>query len=179
EGRYRDIWIEPAAGDAGGALGAALFVWHQLLGNERQPQGHDAQQGSFLGPRFSGRQVQQFLNGVEAVAHHFPNEEELVQHVAQLLAEEKGVGWFHGRMEFGPRALGARSILGDPRSPRMQATMNLKIKFRESFRPFAPMVLQEHASEWFDFRPDQEGPYMLLVAPVLPKHRLAISAAEA
>jgi carbamoyltransferase len=175
EGPYEDIWIQPAAGDAGGALGSALFVWHQLLDKPRRPNGRDAQKGSFLGPSYSGEQVRQFLYSVEAPAHHFENEDELLEHVAGLLAEGKVVGWFAGRMEFGPRALGARSILGDPRSPRMQATMNLKIKFRESFRPFAPVVLREHAHEWFDLDPCHESPYMLLVADVLDKHRLPLT----
>src|SRR5262249_10312936 len=152
--------------DAGGALGAALFVWHQLLGKPRPVTGHDSQQGSFLGPRFTPEQVERTLNAVEAPYHHFPDETQLLAYVAGLLAEGKVVGWFQGRMEFGPRALGARSILGDPRSPKMQATMNLKIKFRESFRPFAPAVLAEHAHEWFGLRPGEESPYMLLVAPV-------------
>ncbi len=176
EGPFENIWIQPAAGDAGGALGAALFVWHQLLEKPRTParRGTDSQQGSFLGPRFSGAEIRQFLEK-EGVPHRrFQDEMELLDHVAQLLADEKVVGWFHGRMEFGPRALGARSILGDARSSRMQATMNLKIKFRESFRPFAPCVLQEHAHEWFGMEEGQESPYMLLVAPVLDEHRVEI-----
>jgi carbamoyltransferase len=176
EGPFESIWIQPAAGDAGGALGSAMFVWHQLLGKPRHPCGKDTQRGSLLGPCFSASAIQQFLNRVEAVYHHYDSEADLLRHVAQLLADDKVVGWFEGRMEFGPRALGARSILGDARSPRMQATMNLKIKYRESFRPFAPVVLQEHAHEWFGLQPGQESPYMLLVAPVLEKHRVPISA---
>jgi carbamoyltransferase len=179
EGPFNRIWIQPAAGDAGGALGAALFVWHQLLENSRSPQVPDAQQGSLLGPHFSASEIERFLKHAEAPYQRFREEADLFDHTAQLLAEEKVVGWFQGRMEFGPRALGARSILGDPRSPRMQATMNVKIKFRESFRPFAPCVLQEHAAEWFDIQPGQESPYMLLVAPVLPGHRLALAAEDA
>jgi carbamoyltransferase len=179
EGPFDDLWIQPAAGDAGGALGSALFVWHQLLDNPRRPNGRDSQKGSLLGPRFSPEQVRQFLNAVEAPAQHFADEGELLAHVAELLAEGKVVGWFAGRMEFGPRALGARSILGDPRSPKMQATMNLKIKFRESFRPFAPVVLREHAHEWFDLDPRHESPYMLLVAPVLDRHRTPLDEDEA
>lgn len=175
EGPFESIWIQPAAGDAGGALGSALFVWYQLLGHHRRTHGKDSQKGSLLGPSFSDRAVQHFLNGAEAVYQTFDNEAELLEHIARLLAEEKVVGWFHGRMEFGPRALGARSILGDPRSPRMQATMNLKIKYRESFRPFAPIVLREHSHEWFGLAPWHESPYMLLVTPVLDKHLVPIS----
>jgi carbamoyltransferase len=178
EGPYDSIWIQPAAGDAGGALGAALFVWHQLLEKPRAVNGTDSQKGSFLGPGYSSSAIQRFLNGIGAKYQRFADESELLELVAGLLAEEKIVGWLHGRMEFGPRALGGRSILGDPRSPKMQATMNLKIKFRESFRPFAPCVMQEHASEWFGLKPDQESPYMLLVAPVLDQHRVPIPADE-
>jgi carbamoyltransferase len=178
EGPYESIWIQPAAGDAGGALGAALFVWHQLLEKPRVVNGKDSQRGSFLGPRFSSAAVQRFLSGTGSKFQRFPDEIDLLDHVAQLLAEEKIVGWLHGRMEFGPRALGGRSILGDPRSAKMQATMNLKIKFRESFRPFAPCVMEEHAPDWFGLQLGQESPYMLLVAPVLDKHRVAIPAEE-
>jgi carbamoyltransferase len=178
EGPYEDLWIQPAAGDAGGALGGALFVWHQLLEKPRRCTGRDGQKGSFLGPQFSSGAIQRCLNEAEIPFERFADEADLVEHTARLLAEEKVVGWFHGRMEFGPRALGARSILGDPRLPRMQATMNLKIKFRESFRPFAPVVLQEHAHEWFGLRPGQESPYMLLVAPVLDEHRVPVPAEQ-
>jgi carbamoyltransferase len=178
EGPFEDIWIQPAAGDAGGALGAALFTWHQLLDKPRQATGRDIQKGSFLGPRFSSNQIQAFLASEGAPHSRAANEDELAERVARLLAEEKIIGWFSGRMEFGPRALGARSIIGDPRSASMQATMNLKIKFRESFRPFAPVVLKEHAHEWFEIREDQESPYMLLVAPVLERHRASISREE-
>ncbi len=176
EGDFDDLWIQPAAGDAGGALGAALFVWYQLLNNPRRPAGRDAQHGSFLGPGFTNEQISRFLSEHGASGQHFGDESELLEHVASLLADGKIVGWFQGRMEFGPRALGARSILGDPRSPAMQATMNLKIKFRESFRPFAPAVMQDRASEWFDVKPGQESPYMLLVAPVREKRRTYIDA---
>src|SRR5437773_2789797 len=165
EGPFDSIWIQPAAGDAGGALGAALFVWHQLLENPRRPAAPDGQKGSFLGPEFSRHEIENWLEQQGVSFRSFDRDEELDRYVARLLADEKIVGWFQGRMEFGPRALGSRSILGDPRSPHMQATMNLKIKFRESFRPFAPCVLQEHASSWFDMEPGQESPYMLLVAP--------------
>jgi len=175
EGPFEVIFIQPAAGDAGGALGAALFVWHQLLEKPRRSSGCDRQQGSLLGPMFSAAEIERFLDQREVPYQRFERETELLEHVVQLLAEGKVVGWFQGRMEFGPRALGARSILGDPRVPGMQAQMNLKIKFRESFRPFAPAVLREHAAEWFDLPPGQESPYMLLVAPVRAKHRLPIS----
>ena len=165
EGDFEDIWIQPAAGDAGGALGVALFIWHQLLDNTRRPNGYDTQQGSLLGPRFTTDQIERSLAVHGASGLRFTDENDLLDRVAALLADGKIVGWFQGRMEFGPRSLGARSILGDPRSPSMQATMNLKIKFRESFRPFAPAVLRERASEWFDIKPNHESPYMLLVAP--------------
>lgn len=174
EGPFDDLWVQPAAGDAGGALGAALFVWHQLLGRPRRPGGHDAQQGSLLGPAFSGDDVMRALARAGATGRRFDDEAGLLDHVADRLAAGQVVGWFQGRMEFGPRALGARSILGDPRSPAMQATMNLKIKFRESFRPFAPSVLKEHAHEWFDLDPRHESPYMLLVAPVLESRRTPV-----
>jgi carbamoyltransferase len=178
EGPFEALWIQPAAGDAGGALGAAWFVWHQLLGKPRPVNGHDSQKGSLLGPGFSPGEIRRFL-GEKGVAYwQMDDEDELLAHVAQALAEEKVVGWFQGRMEFGPRALGARSILGDARSAKMQATMNLKIKFRESFRPFAPVVLQEHAHEWFDLQAGQESPYMLLVAPVLERHRVPLAAEQ-
>jgi carbamoyltransferase len=174
EGPFESIWIQPAAGDAGGALGAALFVWHQLLQQPRRPHPGDSQQGSFLGPRFSCDQIESFLKRAEVPYRRLDDEQELLAHTAGLLARGDIVGWFQGRMEFGPRALGARSILGDPRRPEMQAAMNLKIKFRESFRPFAPAVLQEHAAKWFDVKPGQESPYMLLVAPLLAEHRADI-----
>jgi carbamoyltransferase len=180
EGTFEDLWIQPAAGDAGGALGAALFVWYQLLGRERSRDGvHDIQRGSFLGPRYDNAEIARVLQGQGAVGHRFQDEAELLESVAELLAAGKVVGWFHGRMEFGPRALGARSILGDPRNTQMQATMNLKIKFRESFRPFAPCVLQEFAHDWFEVRPGQESPYMLLVAPVREEHRTPIDPEQA
>jgi carbamoyltransferase len=175
EGPFDDIWIQPAAGDAGGALGAALFVWHQLLEQPRRAGPTDSQRGSFLGPEFSTADICAYLDGIGTAYRRAADDTDLWTHVVDLLVSEKIVGWFQGRMEFGPRALGARSILGDPRSPRMQATMNLKIKFRESFRPFAPCVLQSEAHRWFDLEPGQESPYMLLVAPVLEAHRLPIS----
>jgi carbamoyltransferase len=179
EGPYDSLWIQPAAGDAGGALGAALFVWHQLLERPRRATGRDTQMGSFLGPQFASARVRRFLDSKSIPYERLRDESELCRHTAELLADEKIVGWFQGRMEFGPRALGARSILGDPRCKRTQATMNLKIKFRESFRPFAPSVMQEHASDWFDFAPGHESPYMLLVAPVRADQRLPLSAEDA
>ncbi len=175
EGPFKELWIQPAAGDAGGALGAALFVWYQLLRKPRQPDGLDFQEGSFLGPQYGTDEIDDFLRTVGAtVSHRFHDEAELLDYVAGLLDDGKVVGWFQGRMEYGPRALGARSILGNPRSPTMQSTLNLKIKFRESFRPFAPCVIAEHASEYFELEPGQASPYMLLVAPVRDQHRLPI-----
>ena len=179
EGPFDDIWIQPAAGDAGGALGAALFVWHQLLEKPRMVSGTDRQKGSFLGPSFDSDQIRRFLDASGTPYQQPEDEKDLLGHVVDLLLAGKIVGWFHGRMEFGPRALGARSILGDPRSPRMQATMNLKIKFRESFRPFAPCVLQDEAHRWFGLREGQESPYMLLVAPVLAEHRIPVDPHDA
>ena len=178
EGDFDDLWVQPAAGDAGGALGAALFVWHQLLEKPRAPAGRDTQHGSFLGPCFTSDRIDGFLAGQHAESRKFASEDDLLEHVAIRLAEGNIVGWFQGRMEFGPRALGARSILGDPRSPAMQANMNLKIKFRESFRPFAPSVLRDRAADWFDIDPRHESPYMLLVAPVRADRRVPIDADE-
>ena len=173
EGPFKNIWIQPAAGDAGGALGVALFIWHQLLGNARTPATPDNQQGSMLGPSFAKQDVESFLTEQSAHYQHYDSEAELCQVVAQHLADQKVVGLMQGRMEFGPRALGNRSILGDPRSEEMQALMNLKIKFRESFRPFAPSILRENAHEYFDMTPEDESPYMLLVAPVQEDKRSA------
>jgi carbamoyltransferase len=174
EGPYDSIWVQPAAGDAGGALGAALFVWHQLLNRRRQVNPSDSLKGSLLGPAFSSRSIRRFLHS-SGVAYEQLCPSDGLDPVAELLADGKVVGWFSGRMEFGPRALGARSILADPRLPGMQATLNRKIKFRESFRPFAPSVLQEHAHEWFDIEPGHESPYMLVTASVLARHRVAVS----
>lgn len=176
-GIFDDLWIQPAAGDAGGALGAALFLWHQLLGNERIASPNDSQQGTLLGPSFSDDEIQQTLDGLGATYEVF-SDEELAEHVAGLLADEQVVGWFQGRMEFGPRALGSRSILGDARSPRMQSVMNLKIKFRESFRPFAPMVLEDYVDEYFEVKSGQQSPYMLLVAPVTHDKRLPVDSTD-
>ena len=178
EGPFSELWVQPAAGDAGGALGAALFVWHQLLENPRQPAGRDTQRGSLLGPAYSNEAIAHTL-AAEGVPHQkFTGEAELLAEVARLLAAGKVVGWFQGRMEFGPRALGSRSILGDPRNPAMQSVLNLKIKQRESFRPFAPSVLKERAAEYFALPGKSESPYMLLVAPVREEHRAAISDAD-
>jgi carbamoyltransferase len=174
EGPFEDIWIQPAAGDAGGALGAALFAWYQLLDRPRDNRGKDAQRGSLLGPHYSEEETRAFLDSQGAVYQYYENDGELCDVVAGLLADQNVVGHVAGRMEFGPRALGSRSILGDARSPEMQSTMNLKIKFRESFRPFAPAILREHVDEFFEMRPNEDSPYMLLVAPVKQDKRLPI-----
>lgn len=168
---FDDIWIQPAAGDAGGALGAALYAWYQYLNNPRTIEpGKDSMAGSLLGPRFGESEIQAYLD-----AHNIPychlKKDEWTHRLAELIAEQNVVGLFQGRLEFGPRALGGRSILGDPRSAKMQSIMNLKIKFRESFRPFAPAVLREKVSDYFDLH--CESPYMLLVAPVKQEHRKA------
>jgi carbamoyltransferase len=174
-GQFRDIWIQPAAGDAGGALGAALAAYHLFLGKERRgPEGHDAMRGAYLGPSFEQGDIERRLRAAGAVFTVVDEEAVLVAAVADALAHEKAVGWFQGRMEFGPRALGGRSILGDPRSPTMQKSLNLRVKYRESFRPFAPAVLREDVGEWFDLEGD--SPYMLLVAEVAKHHRLTMSA---
>jgi len=165
------IWIQPAAGDAGGALGAALFVWHQLLENPRTPTAGDGQRGSLLGPEPTADEIEDVLRSAGAVYRRIQDESLLLAETATALAAGEVVGWVQGRMEYGPRALGARSILGDPRDPGMQRRMNLKTKFRESFRPFAPVVRRERASEFFDLPPGDESPYMLLVAPVRSEHR--------
>jgi carbamoyltransferase len=178
EGPFEKIWIQPAAGDAGGALGAAIFVWHQLMDQPRQPASTDSQKGSWLGPRFTNESIAGFLTEAGVPHTRHTSEAALLEDVAQMIAAGKIIGWFQGRMEFGPRALGARSIIGDPRQPGMQATMNLKIKFRESFRPFAPAVLRERAGDCFALQPGQESPYMLLVAPVRQHHRVPISAPD-
>ncbi|HEY3821309.1 MAG TPA: carbamoyltransferase [Polyangiaceae bacterium] len=172
EGPFERLWIQPAAGDAGGALGAALFVWHQLLDNPRSPKARDAQKGSLLGPSYTTEEIVAVLDSVGA-KFVVLEEAALLDRVADLLARAKIVGWFHGRMEFGPRALGARSLLGDARSPTMQRAMNQKVKFRESFRPFAPCVLRERAHEIFDWAEGTESPYMALVAPVRASRRRA------
>jgi carbamoyltransferase len=151
----------------------ALFIWHQLLDQPRAPEPRDSQQGSLLGPAFNDEAIASFLDSAGAEYQRCDSDAELCDCVADLLASEKVVGWFQGRMEFGPRALGGRSILGDARSSAMQSVMNLKIKFRESFRPFAPSVLEEHALDYFEMPPDQESPYMLLVAQVQQSQRIS------
>ena len=171
EGPFEDIWIQPASGDAGGALGAALFTWYQLLEKPRIAQKEDSMQGSYLGPEPEDPSTRIFLEKEGAKFRHFSEEGSLCDEVASLIASEKVVGWVNGRMEFGPRALGARSILGDARCEKMQTQMNVKIKFRESFRPFAPSVLEERAADWFQIDRQHRSPYMLVVAPVLEKHR--------
>lgn len=171
---FEDLWIQPAAGDAGGALGVAQFIWHQLLDKPRSPGRPDGQAGSWLGPAFDSETTEAFLKREGAVFQKFANDETLCDAVADLLASEKVVGWMQGRMEFGPRALGSRSILGDARSTNMQSVMNLKIKFRESFRPFAPSILRDHASEYFELDERHESPYMLLVADVREDKRCAL-----
>jgi carbamoyltransferase len=173
ESPFERIWIQPASGDAGGALGAAMFVWHQLLENGRVPQSPDGQRASLLGPSYSAGETEVLLRARKAVYRRFAGEGALLSEVARLVADGKVIGWIQGRMEFGPRALGARSILGDARNPAMQTVMNLKVKHRESFRPFAPIVLRDRAHEYFELEPGQESPYMLLVAPVRADKRLA------
>ncbi|MDA1212494.1 MAG: carbamoyltransferase [Planctomycetota bacterium] len=179
DGPFDELWIQPAAGDAGGALGVAQFIWHQLLEKPRVVKQRDTQRGSLLGPKFTDTEVREFLDREGIPYHHYPNEDELCSEVARLIADEKVVGWVQGRMEFGPRALGCRSILGDPRSTAMQTVMNVKIKFRESFRPFAPAVLEERVDEFFEMRPHEQSPYMLLVAPVQESKRIELNGAHA
>jgi carbamoyltransferase len=169
EGPFKQIWIQPASGDAGGALGVAQLIWHRHCQGPRSAGPRDAMRGAYLGPDFTPDQIKTFLDGVGA-KYHRADREELIERAAGILAEGCVVGWFSGRMEFGPRALGARSILGDPRNPQMQSQMNIKIKFREGFRPFAPSVLRERVADWFEL--DADSPYMLLVAPVKQERRL-------
>ncbi len=175
DGPFDNIWIQPAAGDAGGALGAALYVWHQLLGHDRQSQPADAMRGSLLGPEYGARDIKTFLDARGAHYTEYADDRGLNDAVADLMARDLVIGWFSGRMEFGPRALGARSIIGDARSASLQSTMNLKIKFRESFRPFAPVVLKERAADYFEMTPGTDSPYMLLVAPVRAERRTKIN----
>ncbi|OGV98663.1 MAG: hypothetical protein A3I04_07010 [Nitrospinae bacterium RIFCSPLOWO2_02_FULL_39_110] len=169
---FENIFVQPAAGDAGGALGVAQFIWYQYLGNERKVDGKkDSMRASYLGPSFSNNCIRDFLKNNQIPFEELENDR-LVQKTAQLIAEKNVIGWFQGRMEFGPRALGSRSILGDARFPEMKDVVNRKIKFREAFRPFAPSVLREKASEYFDIKEDLESPYMLLVAPVKENKRV-------
>ncbi|HWV56420.1 MAG TPA: carbamoyltransferase [Longimicrobiales bacterium] len=176
EGPFSRIWIQPAAGDAGGALGVALLIWHRHCERARHADGvHDAMRGAYLGPSFDTDEIRSILDASGAPYEEL-DRDTLLRKTARILADGKVVGWFNGRMEFGPRALGARSILGDPRNPRMQALMNLKIKFREGFRPFAPSVLRERVSDYFEL--DVESPYMLLVAPVRAERRIEMTTEE-
>jgi len=175
EGPFDDIWIQPAAGDAGGAIGAALTVWHEYEAKPRTVNGHDTMRGSYLGPRYGNEEIRAYLDEAGTVYETY-DDAALTARVAQLLAEENVVGWFQGRMEFGPRALGGRSIIGDPRSTKMQSVMNLKIKYRESFRPFAPSVLAEKVNEYFEL--DTASPYMLIVAPVRDALRIPMTSEQ-
>ena len=178
EGPFDRIWVQPAAGDAGGALGAALHYWHQVRAEPRTPAPHDAQKGSFLGPSFNAQEIAFSLDSVEATYVQISDEDELLDRVVTSLEAGEVVGWFQGRMEYGPRALGHRSIIGDARSTEMQRQMNQKIKFRESFRPFAPCVLREHAHEIFEMEADEDSPYMLFVAPVREEWLLDLNEEE-
>lgn len=176
EGPFENIWIQPAAGDAGGALGAALFTWYQYLGNKREADDkNDFQKGSYLGPRYSNEEIIEFLK-LKNAPYAEIKDKEIPERIADLINGGKVIGWFQDRVEFGPRALGSRSIIGDARSPKMQETMNLKIKFRESFRPFAPSVLEEKTAEYFEL--DKKSPYMLLVAPVKETKRCKVAQDE-
>jgi carbamoyltransferase len=176
ENIFDGIWVQPAAGDAGGAVGAAYAAYHGFLGQERKLNGHlDGMAGSYLGPEFSDEECAERLTKAGGRFTRLAYDE-IIEQTAQALADAKAVGWMHGRMEFGPRSLGTRSILGDARSPTMQKTLNLKVKYRESFRPFAPAVLREDAAKYFDI--DSDSPYMLMVAPVLEQRRRAMTAEE-
>ena len=175
DGKFKEIWVQPAAGDAGGAVGAALSAYHQFANKPRVVQPGDGMQGAYLGPQFSQQEIEQRLASAGA-RFKTVEEAELIQLVVDALVGQSAVGWYQGRMEFGPRALGARSILGDPRSPAMQKTLNLRIKYRESFRPFAPAVLREDVADWFEL--DADSPYMLFVADVLPSLRREMTAEE-
>ena len=172
---FKDIWIQPASGDAGGALGSALAVWHKELNNPRVVNPNDAMQGSYLGPSYEQASIKKELTRCGATFDTV-NEDEMIEQTAQALADGKAVGWFQDRMEFGPRSLGGRSILGDPRSEKMQKTLNLKVKYRESFRPFAPSVLREDVSDWFEV--DYDSPYMLLVDDVKKDKRIQMTKEE-
>ncbi len=175
QNKFKNIWIQPAAGDAGGALGAAYALWYHENKNIRTTQKEDKMKGSYLGPQFSNNEVSEFLQNKGASFTHY-TDEKIIDYTAQQICDGKAVGWFQGKMEFGPRALGARSIIADPRSKTMQKNLNLKVKFRESFRPFAPIVLYEDLKDWFDI--NVESPYMLIVAQVLEKHLLELNELE-
>jgi carbamoyltransferase len=175
ESPFKDIWIQPAAGDAGGAVGAAMSVWYEYLGNSRTVESTDSMSGSYLGPSFSSRQIRQYLDSVRAQYVEL-EDKDLMPRLADIINQGNVVGWFQGRMEFGPRALGGRSIIGDPRNQSMQSLMNLKIKYRESFRPFAPSVLAERVSDYFEI--DRASPYMLMVAPVSERIRIKMTSEQ-
>lgn len=176
EGPFENIWVQPAAGDAGGALGVAQLIWHRFMKKERNLNGkRDSMKGSYLGPSFTPAQIEKTLDGFGAKYRKLERDD-LINQTASLISDDNVIGWFNGRMEFGPRALGSRSIIGDPRSPEMQTKMNLKIKFRESFRPFAPSVLEHRAADYFDL--DAESPYMLLVCPVKEERRKPMTEEE-
>jgi carbamoyltransferase len=175
DGAFKKLWVQPAAGDAGGAIGAACAAWHQELGHPRQVDGRDGMHGGYLGPVYSDEDIKQRLSKAGAV-FEMCTQQQMLDKTVQALVDGKAVGWVNGRMEFGPRALGGRSILGDPRSPVMQRDLNLKVKFRESFRPFAPSVMREHVAEWFEL--SEDSPYMLLVADVQQAKRRSMTAAE-
>ena len=172
---FKNIWVQPAAGDAGGSLGAALALWHTELGNKRKVLPNDKMKGSYLGDEFSQTQIEKELQqlGANFVTLNY---EQLIDQTAELISEENAIGWFQGRMEFGPRALGNRSIIGDPRSDSMQKILNLKVKYRESFRPFAPSILKEDVEEWFNFNGD--SPYMLMVADINPKKKIEMTESQ-
>jgi len=176
KGIFKDIWVQPASGDAGGALGAALFLQHQLLDLERRPEPSDSMQDAALGPSFTSEAIQEALDQWEVTYHSFESEADLLERAVESLRSNQVVGWFQDRMEFGPRALGNRSIIGNPSDPSMQVKMNTQIKFRESFRPFAPSVLLEDASKYFDI--DRPSPYMLLVASVQESQHCSLNAED-
>jgi carbamoyltransferase len=175
DGAIENVWIQPAAGDAGGAVGAALAAVHLFKDQPRKTNGGDGMCGSLLGPSYSQAAIERQLTAAGA-RFTVLSEDEMIEMTAQILASQQVVGWFQGRMEFGPRALGARSILGDPRSPTMQRNLNLKVKYRESFRPFAPAVLREDVADWFDLESD--SPYMLIVADVCMDRRRVMTPNE-
>lgn len=173
DGAFKKIWVQPASGDAGGAIGAALASYHLQFGQKRSTRSaQDTMSGSYLGPSFSQDEIERRLNVIGAKFKALTSDD-MIDLTARAIADGKAIGWFQGRMEFGPRALGSRSILGDPRSPAMQKILNVKIKYRESFRPFAPSILREHISDWFEI--DCDSPYMLIVAQVAEKHRIAMT----